>query len=87
MNYYCFVLGQAYDSDAFVGCTLSMNYNVGCFVLGQAHNSEKDRDTETQYLTAKVLPYEFMLVLNINDIMVLISLSIIIILLLLLLFY
>ena len=56
---------------------------MGCFVLGQAHNSEKDRDTETQYLTAKVLPYEFMLVLNINDIMVLISLSIIIILLLL----
>ena len=47
---------------------------MGCFVLGQANNSEKDRDTETQYLTAKVLPYEFMLVLNINDIMVLILL-------------
>ena len=61
---------------------------MGCFVLGQAYNSEKDRDTETQYLTAKVLPYyEFMLVLNINDIMVLISLSIIIILLLLLLIF
>ena len=85
MNYYCFVLGQAYDSDTLVGCTLINN--VGCFVLGQAHNSKKDRDTETQYLTAKVLPYEFMLVLNINDTMVLISLSIIIILLLLLLFY